>query len=146
MSPSESTRTPGPDLSRRYEDYGWPATVVFSADGREIVKLRGYVPAARMIAVLEHILSDPSPITYRDSLFDQLDASPDGGPSALSEPVRSALERRYLATHDARRGGLLQSHKYLDWNTVEYGAPPRQAGGRHGQAQWPGRPSKAPST
>ena len=110
-----------PDLSRRYEDYGWPATVVFSADGQEIVKLRGYVPAARMIAVLEHILSDPSPITYRDSLFDQLDASPEGGSSALPEPVRSALERRYLATHDARRGGLVQSHKYLDWNTVEYG-------------------------
>ena len=74
-----------------------------------------------MIAVLEHILSDPSPITYRDSLFDQLDVGSDGGSSALSEPVRSALERRYLATHDARRGGLLQSHKYLDWNTVEYG-------------------------
>jgi hypothetical protein len=95
--------------------------VVFSPDGQEIVKLRGYVPAARMIAVLEHILSDSSPITYRDSLFDPLDARPEGGPSALSEPVRSALERRYLATHDTRRGGLLQSHKYLDWNTVEYG-------------------------
>jgi uncharacterized protein YyaL (SSP411 family) len=36
-----------PDLSRHYEHYGWPATVVFSADGQEIVKLRGYVPAAR---------------------------------------------------------------------------------------------------
>jgi hypothetical protein len=110
-----------PDLSRRYEDYGWPATVVFSADGQEIVKLRGYVPAARMITILEHILADPSPITYRDSLFDQLEVDSDGRSSALSEPVRSALERRYLATHDPRRGGLLQSHKYLDWNTVEYG-------------------------
>jgi uncharacterized protein YyaL (SSP411 family) len=110
-----------PDLSRRSEDYGWPATVVFSADGREIVKLRGYVPAARMIAILEHILVDPSPITYRDSLFDRLDPGSEGGSSALSEPVRSALERRYLATHDTRRGGLLQPHKYLDWNTVEYG-------------------------
>ena len=58
-----------PDLSRRYEDYGWPATVVFSADGREIVKLRGYVPASRMISMLEYILADPSPITYGDSLF-----------------------------------------------------------------------------
>lgn len=110
-----------PDLARRYEDYGWPATVIFSADGREIVKLRGYVPAARMISVLEHILSDSTPITYSDSLFDQLDKGSEGGTSVLSAPVRSALERRYRATHDARRGGLLQSHKYLDPNTVEYG-------------------------
>jgi thiol:disulfide interchange protein len=28
-------------LSRPYENYGWPVTVVFSADGREIVTLRG---------------------------------------------------------------------------------------------------------
>ena len=30
-----------PDLSNRYEDYGWPATVVFAADGSEIVKRQG---------------------------------------------------------------------------------------------------------
>jgi uncharacterized protein len=95
--------------------------VVFSADGREIVKLRGYVPAARMIPVLEHILSDPSPIAYHDSLFDQLDVGSGEGSPALSGPVRSAIERRHLATHDPRHGGLLQSLKYLDWNTVEYG-------------------------
>ena len=134
-----------PDLSRRYEDYGWPATVVFSADGREIVKLRGYVPAARMIAVLEHILADPSPITYQDSLFDELDARLRWeGHRALSEPVRSALERRYLATHDARRGGLLQSHKYLDWNTVEYGLLRARPGRRHGQANGPADPRGLP--
>jgi uncharacterized protein YyaL (SSP411 family) len=28
----------GPDLASRYEDYGWPATIVFDRDGREIVK------------------------------------------------------------------------------------------------------------
>jgi hypothetical protein len=67
-----------------------------------------------MIAVLEHILADPSPITYHDGLFDQLDAGADGRSSALAEPVRSVLERRYLTAHDPRRGGLLQSHKYLD--------------------------------
>lgn len=30
-----------PDLSNRYEDYGWPATVVFNFDGSEIVKRQG---------------------------------------------------------------------------------------------------------
>ena len=28
-----------PDLARRYENYGWPATIVFNADGEEIVKI-----------------------------------------------------------------------------------------------------------
>jgi hypothetical protein len=32
------------------------------------------VPATGLIAMLEHILSDPSPITDCDSLFDLLDA------------------------------------------------------------------------
>ena len=27
-----------PDISSRYEDFGWPATVIFNADGSEIVK------------------------------------------------------------------------------------------------------------
>ena len=29
-----------PDLANRYENYGWPATVVFGPDGGEIVKRR----------------------------------------------------------------------------------------------------------
>ena len=33
-----------PDISDRYEDYGWPATVVFKSDGSEIVKRQGYLP------------------------------------------------------------------------------------------------------
>src|SRR5437773_10367860 len=33
-----------PDLSNRYEDYGWPATVVFGAGRHEIVKRQGYLP------------------------------------------------------------------------------------------------------
>jgi thioredoxin-related protein len=33
-----------PDISRRYENYGWPTTVVFNAEGGEIVQRRGYLP------------------------------------------------------------------------------------------------------
>ena len=42
-----------PDLSNRYEDYGWPATVVFAADGSEIVKRQGYIEPKEMIALLQ---------------------------------------------------------------------------------------------
>ena len=37
-----------PDLANRYEDYGWPATIVFNPDGSEIVKRRGYIPPKPM--------------------------------------------------------------------------------------------------
>ena len=37
-----------PDISNRYQDYGWPATVVFAAEGSEIVKRQGYIPPRPM--------------------------------------------------------------------------------------------------
>ncbi len=36
-----------PDLSNRYGDWGWPATIIFAPDGTEIVKRRGYLPPER---------------------------------------------------------------------------------------------------
>src|SRR5439155_8284157 len=41
-----------PDLSRRYEEYGWPATIVFAPDGAEIVKRRGYITPPAMAGLL----------------------------------------------------------------------------------------------
>ncbi len=32
-----------PDLSNRYGDWGWPATIIFAPDGTEIVKRAGYI-------------------------------------------------------------------------------------------------------
>src|SRR5687767_4206625 len=45
-----------PDLSNRYEDYGWPATIVFDAEGRELVKFRGYIPPERMRSLLRGVV------------------------------------------------------------------------------------------
>jgi uncharacterized protein len=50
-----------PDLSNRYEDYGWPATVVFNGQGGEIVKRQGYIPPEDMVSMLRAIIADPSP-------------------------------------------------------------------------------------
>src|SRR5271168_742352 len=50
-----------PDLSNRYEDYGWPATIVFNSDGSEIVKRRGYLPPIPMASMLQAIIDDPTP-------------------------------------------------------------------------------------
>src|SRR3989440_9558676 len=50
-----------PDLSSRYGDWGWPATIVFGPDGSEIAKIRGYIEPERMQALLKAIIDDPSP-------------------------------------------------------------------------------------
>src|SRR5260370_29823187 len=50
-----------PDLSNRYEDYGWPATVVFDAEGHEIVKRQGYLTPADSPSMPPAIIDDPTP-------------------------------------------------------------------------------------
>src|SRR5262249_4558319 len=52
---------PRPDLSHRYADYGWPATVVFDKTGAELARFQGYVPPARMASLLQGIIDDPTP-------------------------------------------------------------------------------------
>src|ERR1700759_3086353 len=41
-----------PDLSNRYEDYGWPATIVFDSKGRELAKRSGFIPPGPMASML----------------------------------------------------------------------------------------------
>ncbi|MES2425233.1 MAG: DUF255 domain-containing protein [Pseudomonadota bacterium] len=106
-----------PEIARRYEDYGWPATIVFDATGQEIVKRRGYMPAPMFSSILEGIIRDPSPIIYADSAPVTRFASE----ASLAPGVRKELESRYFATHDPKMGGLTQEQKYIDRDTVEYG-------------------------
>ena len=106
-----------PEIARRYEDYGWPATVVFGPAGEEIAKRRGYVRPPLMVSMLEEIIRDPTPVVYPDSQ-PVTQFAPD---ATLAAGVRTQLERRWRDTHDARLGGLQQDHKYIDRDTVEYG-------------------------
>ncbi|MGE0332425.1 MAG: thioredoxin domain-containing protein [Ramlibacter sp.] len=106
-----------PEIARRYEDYGWPATVVFGPAGEEIAKRRGYVRPPLMVSMLEEIIRDPTPVVYPDSQ-PVTQFAPD---ATLAAAVRTQLEQRWRDTHDARLGGLQQDHKYIDRDTVEYG-------------------------
>ena len=115
-----------PDLGKRYEDYGWPATIVFDAEGREIVKLRGYIPPERMVSILEAIVKDPSPIRYVDYLRDNpIEISTD---AALSPGNREELAARFYRTHDFKMGGLDQAQKFMDRDSVELALTLGQAG------------------
>ena len=56
-----------PDISQRYERWGWPATIIFGPDGTEIVKLRGFYSPQFFKPILTETIADPSPVVYPDA-------------------------------------------------------------------------------
>ena len=105
-----------PDLSNRYEDYGWPATVVFNSDASEIVKRQGYIPPKPMALMLQAIIDDPSP-----------------GPSIVAEPPleqagvaglkpeqRDKLLKILRDSYDPKNRGWGTVQKFLDWDIIEF--------------------------
>jgi uncharacterized protein YyaL (SSP411 family) len=104
-----------PDLSNRYEDYGWPATVVFDGAGHEIVKRQGYLTPAEMASMLQAIIDDPSP---GPSVAAEKEISFPTNP-LLPNSLRERLEEDYLAGYDAKQGSWGTDQKYLDVDSVE---------------------------
>jgi uncharacterized protein len=51
-----------PDLAARYAAWGWPATIILDAQGRELARYRGYLTPAQMLAALRAALRDPTPL------------------------------------------------------------------------------------
>jgi hypothetical protein len=106
-----------PDLSNRYEEYGWPATIIFDARGTELVKFAGYIPPERMVSLLRAVVADPTP-----------------GPSARQAPAGAAPARRASLSmelrgelvallaerYDREMGGWGFAKKFLDWDGVEW--------------------------
>lgn len=127
-----------PDLSVKYEDYGWPATIIFDGDGREIVKRSGYINPEKMKALLEAIIKDPSPEEAQppsSSLSPASAAEPDADAESknrgdsdaksnakdgLSETLRQDLLDKHLQGYDAKYGAWGTYQKFLDWDSVEY--------------------------
>lgn len=105
-----------PDLANRYEDYGWPATVIFAPDGAERAKKQGYIAPRAMEELLRDVLADPTPPKARPSA---VAAEPAGAPT-LEAARRAELVQQWRDGYDEHAGGWGFSHKLLDWDTVEF--------------------------
>jgi uncharacterized protein YyaL (SSP411 family) len=105
-----------PDLADRYEDYGWPATIVYNANAGEIVKRRGFLSPQEMASMLQAIIDDPTPgpsVT--------LDKTPRySEQNSLSQSLRDELIHRHVSTYDWDKGGWGHGQKFLDWNNTEW--------------------------
>ncbi len=108
-----------PDLSTRYEDFGWPATIVFDANGHEIVKRQGYLAPDEMASLLQAIIDDPSP-------GPSVEAAPQltiPANAILAAPIRAKLVSNFFAGYDKKFGSWGNSgtdQKFLDWDSVEF--------------------------
>ncbi len=105
-----------PDLSNRYEDYGWPATVVFDSNGQEIIKRQGYLEPGEFARILQAIIDDPSPgPSVQPEVAIAYPANP-----LLTDKLREELRANYLKGYDAKEGAWGDDFKFMDWDSVEY--------------------------
>ncbi|MBV9490848.1 MAG: thioredoxin domain-containing protein [Verrucomicrobia bacterium] len=105
-----------PDLANRYEDYGWPATIVFGPDHSEIVRRRGYIPPRPMASMLQAIIDDPTP---GPSVVPEAVLTPSDG-SELRQEVRERYRQLIIENYDDRNAGWGTVQKFLPWDIIEY--------------------------
>jgi len=105
-----------PDLARRYQEWGWPATIFFNADGTELVKRAGYIPPESMTRLLQAIVDDPTPEPGAPVRQVKSFATS----ALLGSTLKKELQRRHVDTYDTEYGSLKINQKFLDRDSVEY--------------------------
>ncbi len=105
-----------PDISVRYERWGWPATILFSADGTELVKRRGYIPPEAMAGLLEAVIKDPTP---GPSVLPEAEEAPSEN-SSLAPEQKKALEEEQVSFYDKEFGSWGMKLKLIDPNYLEW--------------------------
>jgi uncharacterized protein YyaL (SSP411 family) len=113
-----------PELSNRYGDWGWPATIVFAPDGSEIVKRRGFIAPQNMASLLQAIVDDPTPgPSVREDAA--VTAAAEG---ALSPAQRAQLEQQFGALYDRANGGWGEGLRFVDAYALEWALHGAQRG------------------
>lgn len=108
-----------PDLSNRYMDYGWPATIFYAPDGTELVKRAGFIAPEKMGKLLQAIVDDPTP--EKAAQVGNVEVKTFSADAALSEGLRKELQAAHFANYDETYGSWgVGGHKFLDWDSVEY--------------------------
>ena len=99
-----------PELSARYGDWGWPATIVLAANGSEIVKRRGFIAPENMASMLQAIVDDPSPgPSVQPVLALRVTTA-----ATLSAALTAQVALRVDDAYDQDRGGWGNGQKFLD--------------------------------
>ena len=119
-----------PDLSSRYGNWGWPATIIFAPDGTEIAKIRGYIEPDRMANLLRAFIADPTP---GPSIFDSPDVVPASTPF-LSEQQRDGMMKTFDSSYDVKHGGWGEGLRYVDADSLDFAVALAETGSQKAQA------------
>jgi uncharacterized protein YyaL (SSP411 family) len=102
-----------PALSYRYENWGWPATIVLDKDGNEIFKRRGYIPPELFGKLLLAVIEDSSALPSAT-----VGAEVDPEALRLSTSRRAHLEELVLKSNDNVNGGFGDAHRFIQGDTT----------------------------
>jgi len=105
-----------PDIADRYAGYDLPATLMFKADGSEIIRQQGYLPPRQMASILQAVIDDPSP---GPSVTPQPKISYATSPNVSSD-LRAKLRKSFDTQYDIPAQGWAFGVKYIDEDSVEY--------------------------
>ena len=106
-----------PDLSNKYEKYGWPATIIFNSNGKELAKRSGYMDADEFKTLIKQLAANPDK-PEPEAIAEAVIYSSN---NVLSAEQRKDLVFKHVDGYDAEHGGWgIGGHKFLDWNSLEY--------------------------
>lgn len=102
-----------PELSNRYKDYGWPATIFINNQGIDIVKRAGFIAPDNFLRLLKAIVKDPSPEEKPIDFTKIINSNKN------KNQLISTLESNFINSLDFEKGGFNQSQKYIEYATFE---------------------------
>jgi uncharacterized protein len=105
-----------PDLSSRYGDWGWPATIIFAPDGTEIAKIRGYIEPERMASLLQAVIDDPTP---GPSIIEQATIVPSAS-LFVSKEQQADLGKNFDESYDDVHAGWGGVQRFIDADSMDY--------------------------
>ena len=118
-----------PELGLRFQDYGWPATIIFNANAEALAKRAGYIDKDELSLLLSRLVKKPVAEEAASPIL-KVATSPQLEPS-----LREELLLKHARSYDATQGGLRQAMKYLERDSVEYTLLRAQQGDAKQEAQ-----------
>jgi len=112
---AEADQDKRPDLANKYRDYGWPATIIFDANGNEVVKRSGYLSPKNFLGLLKAVVEDPSP---EEASFNYATIQPDT--TSFAKQGYAELLKKFDESLDKKLGGFDFYQKYVEYDTYEY--------------------------
>ncbi|MBV7534024.1 DUF255 domain-containing protein [Chitinophaga sp. sic0106] len=105
-----------PDLFARYKDYGWPATIIFYEDGREILKNAGYEAPEPFLALLQ-------------KAYAAARIMPPAKSGTTSQPYKikkwspataTFVRNNFISYLDMKKGGYDMQQRFLEYDGIAY--------------------------